>query len=441
MLSPETIATIKATIPVLKEHGETLTRHFYKRMFNGNPEVRAFFNPAHQHSGTQQRALAAAICAYAEHIENPAVLADAIEIIAQKHASLDVRPEHYPIVGEHLLGAIREVLGAAATEEIINAWGQAYGVLADVLIRREGQIYAEHHANHGWTGTKPFVVRRKVRESATITSFHLTPADGEPLRPFQPGQYVTVRVPGTWHETTMRNYSLSGPPNAPYYRISVKREPAPAGSPLSLAGHVSNYLHDHVDEGQRLELGPPCGEFVLAPTSPNQAKRPLVFIAGGVGVTPLLSMLHAALARDDGRAIWFLQGATGADAHAFADEVADLEARHPRLRVHVRYDTSGCADGAGGQRRCHSVGLMDAALVRSLVGTPVAEFYFCGPKPMMAGLFHGLQEWGVAPQQLHYEFFGPAQELKAACPPPQKTAKSCCGNCKPAGAELAAAAV
>src|SRR5215207_8783167 len=130
MLSVETIAIIKATVPVLKEHGETLTRYFYRRMFNGNPEVRAFFNPAHQHAGTQQKALAAAICAYAEHIENPAVLAGAVELIAQKHCSLDVKPEHYPIVGEHLLGSIKEVLGDGATPAVIDAWARAYGVLA-----------------------------------------------------------------------------------------------------------------------------------------------------------------------------------------------------------------------------------------------------------------------------------------------------------------------
>src|SRR5688500_11965418 len=137
MLSPQVIGIIKATVPVLQEHGETLTRHFYRRMFNSNPEVKAFFNPAHQHAGTQQRALAAAICAYATHIENPVALGPAVELIAQKHASLDVKPEHYPIVGEHLLGSIRKVLGQAATDDVLKAWAQAFGVLADILIRRE----------------------------------------------------------------------------------------------------------------------------------------------------------------------------------------------------------------------------------------------------------------------------------------------------------------
>jgi nitric oxide dioxygenase len=413
MLSAETISIIKATVPALQAHGETLTRHFYRRMFNGNPEVRAFFNPAHQHSGSQQRALAAAICAYAEHIENPAVLGAAVELIAQKHASLDVKPEHYPIVGEHLLASIREVLGAAATDAVIDAWAQAYGVLADILIKRERQIYAEHCERHGWSGFKPFVVRRKVRESATITSFYLAPADGSPLQPFQPGQYVTVRVPGTWHATTLRNYSLSGKPGEPYYRISVKREPAPSASVVAPAGHVSNYLHDAVVEGTRIDLAPPCGEFVLVPSV--DARRPLVFLSGGVGVTPVLAMLHAALARGEDRDVWFIHGALDGESHAFAEEVRALAAAHPRLRVHVRYDRATAVDLQLG--RCDGEGLIDLSLLKSLLEGPDAEFYFCGPKPMMAGLFQGLQAWGVAPQRLHYEFFGPAQELRGEAKP------------------------
>ena len=411
MLSAETIAIIKATIPALQAHGETLTKHFYRRMFNGNPEVRAFFNPAHQHSGSQQRALAAAICAYAQHIENPATLAGAVELIAQKHASLSVRAEHYPIVGEHLLGSIKEVLGDAATDAVIAAWAQAYGVLADILIRREQEIYYLHERDHGWTGTKPFVVRRKERESDSITSFYLEPADGAKLRPFQPGQYVTVRVPGTWHPTTMRNYSLSGSPTAPYYRISVKREVAPSGrSLLARAGHVSNYLHDHVEEGNRLELGPPCGEFTLAPPSSDKPAVPLVFISGGVGITPMLSMLHAAVHRDEDRTIWFIHGAVDSSNHAFGAEVRLLATGCPRLRVHVRYDVRTPTDIHA--NRCDSEGLIDSALIRDLVATPAAEFYFCGPTAMMAGLYHGLTEWGVNGDRMHFEFFGPAESLQ-----------------------------
>ena len=417
MLSPNTIATVKATIPALVANGEELTRHFYRRMFAGNPEVRAYFNPAHQHSGGQQRALAAAICAYAQNIENPAALAGAVELIAQKHASLGVRPEHYPIVGEHLLASIREVLGAAATDEVIASWAAAYQVLAGIFIAREAAIYDGHRKEHGWEGLTEFVVRRKARESEIITSFYLTRADGTPPRPFKPGQYVTVRVPGPSGNggyTTMRNYSLSGPSGAPYYRISVKREGA-GGVP---AGHVSSFLHDHVDEGAQLELGPPCGDFVL--DSGPGAGGPLVLISGGVGVTPVLSMLHAALcgvAADAGapqRDVWFIHGTTNGDTHAFDQEVRELAAKHPRLRTHVRYCEPTWRDRQS--RRYDSEGVVDLPLLRSLLGTPDGDFYFCGPKPMMVGLHGGLLAWGAGSAQLHYEFFGPAEELRGGVP-------------------------
>src|SRR5688500_12397164 len=207
MLSPETIAIVKSTAPILDQHAETLTRHFYKRMFSHNPEVAPFFNPAHQESGTQQRALAGAICAYAANIDNLEVLGGAVELIAQKHASLMIKPEHYPIVGENLLASIREVLGEAATDEIINAWAAAYGFLADILIGRERQIYGENAKKPGgWEGFKVLRVSRKEKESSTITSFDLVAEDGSPLPVFKPGQYITVRVKTSDGQTTMRNY-------------------------------------------------------------------------------------------------------------------------------------------------------------------------------------------------------------------------------------------
>lgn len=143
MLSDSTIAIVKSTVPVLRQHGETLTRHFYQRMFRENPEVAHFFNHANIASGEQPKLLAAAICAYAANIDNLSAMTGAVERIAQKHASLKIQAKHYPIVGTNLLASIREVLGAAATDEIINAWGEAYDFLADIFIARERQIYEQ----------------------------------------------------------------------------------------------------------------------------------------------------------------------------------------------------------------------------------------------------------------------------------------------------------
>lgn len=411
MLKPETIAIVKSTAPILQEHGETLTRHFYKRMFSHNPEVAPFFNPSNQSAGTQQKALAGAICAYAANIDNLEVLGGAVELIAQKHASLRILPQHYPIVGENLLASIREVLGEGATDDIINAWAEAYGFLADILIGREAQIYAEHKAaSNGWVDFKDFRIDRKERESANITSFYLKPADGSGVPAFKPGQYITLRMPSPCGHTTMRNYSLSDAPGREYLRISVKREDA--NNPK---GYVSNLLHDAYDAGATIEVGPPCGEFFLDTEARHE--RPLVLLAAGVGITPILSMLQAALEEMPGRKTVFIHGALNEDVQAFRGTVDALAAKHPNLKTHYRYTDAAAKGERSGNT---STGLVDAALIESLTGQRDADYYFCGPQPFMVGVYHDLLAWGIPANQVHFEFFGPRQALE--CPVGRKAA-------------------
>lgn len=406
MLSDATIDVIRQTIPVLEENGEALTRYFYERMFKGNPEVKAFFNPAHQHAGTQQRALAAAICAYARHIDNPQALAGAVQLIAHKHASLGIKPEHYPIVGKHLLGSIQELLGLDADDPIIKAWGEAYQVLAEVFTQREDEIYVAHERTHCQTGFQPFTVIRKQRESDVITSFYLQPTDGGTVGPFHPGQYLTVRLPGPDGGTTMRNYSISSGPNDPHYRISVKREPAATED--APVGYVSHYLHEQVNVGDTIEVGPPCGVFTLDVS--EATSRPLMLLSAGVGITPCLAMLHAALKHQPDRPIYFIHAALNSDTHAFGQELATLDGNHSSLHVHVRYSHPTADDQQHGY--CDSEGFVDDVLIRSMIGTPDAEFYYCGPSPFMASIHNILLEWSVAENQLHHEFFGPAEALQ-----------------------------
>jgi nitric oxide dioxygenase len=407
MLNEQTIATVKATAPVLEQHAETLTRHFYKRMFSMNPEVAPFFNPAHQTSGSQQRALAGAICAYAANIDNLEVLGGAVELIAQKHASLQIKPEHYPIVGENLLASIREVLGEAATDDIINAWAEAYGFLANILIGREKEIYHQNETKpNGWDGFKKFRVTRRIVESDVITSFYLRPADGSNVPAFKPGQYITLRVPSPCGHTTMRNYSLSDKPGQEWYRISVKREVGQDAS--TPAGFVSNFLHHGVQIGAELEVGPPCGEFFLDPTEKH--RRPLVLMSGGVGITPIMSMLLTVLESDPQRPVHFIHAALNSQTHAFRKEVLALAELHPNLKVHYRYNQPTEQDLAN--QYCHSRGMVDAELIESLIPSPDADFYFCGPKPFMVNIYHHLLEWGAPATQVHLEFFGPRQELE-----------------------------
>ena len=145
MLSQKTIEIVKSTVPVLKEHGLEITKTFYKTMFTNNPEVKEMFNMDKQESGEQPKALAMTILAAAQNIEDLAILAPAVQKIAKTHVNVNVKPEHYPIVGKYLLGAIKEVLGEAATEEVLNAWAEAYGVIADIFIKVEADMYAEQN--------------------------------------------------------------------------------------------------------------------------------------------------------------------------------------------------------------------------------------------------------------------------------------------------------
>ncbi len=405
MLDEKTIAIVKSTAPVLAEHGETLTKHFYKRMFSHNPEVAPFFNPAHQTAGKQQRALAGAITAYAANIDNLEVLGSAVELIAQKHASLMIKPEHYPIVGENLLASIREVLGEAATDEIINAWAAAYGFLADILIGREKQIYDENAKKPGgWEGFKPFRVSRKEKESDNITSFYLVAGDGAPLPAFKPGQYITVRVKTPDGQTTMRNYSLSDKPGQPHFRISVKRElPPEANTP---AGYVSNMLHDKVESGDIIEIAPPCGEFFLDVTEKHE--RPLVLLAAGVGITPIMSILLSALDAFPKREIIFIHAALNEDVQAFRKTVNALAQQHSNLKIYHRYSDTGERTGNA------STGFVTAEYIEGLLPARDADYYFCGPQPFMVSIYHDLIKWGIPASQVHFEFFGPRQELERA---------------------------
>ncbi|RZI80553.1 MAG: NO-inducible flavohemoprotein [Rubrivivax sp.] len=389
-MSPDTIALIKATVPVLQQHGETITRHFYQLMFREHPEVKAFFNEAHQAEGTQARALAGAVLAYAANIDRLEALAGALPRIIQKHVSLGVLPEHYPIVGQCLLKAIKEVLGDAATDDIIAAWGEAYTALADLLIAAEEAVYQANAAKTGgWRGQRAFRIARKVPESEVITSFYLEPVDGQALPTFSPGQYITL-VLNVRGQETRRNYSLSDAPGKPWLRISVKKEPG---------GLVSTWLHDETQVGDVLQVQAPSGDFVL-----GDAATPLVLITGGVGITPAMSMLEAVAA--SGRPVRFVHAARHGGVHAFRDRVAELAARHDNVSATFVYEEPRHEDTP------HATGRLSAdTLAAQLPADRNVDVYFIGPKPFMQAVYSMGRTLGVLPERLRYEFFGPLEAL------------------------------
>ncbi|MGY2290695.1 NO-inducible flavohemoprotein [Pseudomonas sp. SDO528_S397] len=393
MLSAQDRAIVKSTVPLLESGGEALITHFYRMMLADYPEVRPLFNQAHQVSGDQPRALANGVLMYARHIDQLDQLGDLVAKIINKHVALQILPEHYPIVGKCLLQAIAEVLGSEiATPEVLSAWGAAYGQLADILIGAEAAIYTEKaQAPGGWRGARAFTLVKRVEESAEITSFYFEPVDKGAILVAEPGQYIgmKLRVDG---EEVRRNYSLSALSDAGQYRISVKRE---AG------GRVSNFLHDQFPVGATLDLFPPSGEFTLA-----AGDKPLVLISGGVGITPTLPMLEAALASQ--RPVHFIHCARNGSVHAFRDWVDTLAAQHPQLKRFYCY-----AEDDGVSAAADKIGqLSQEQLAAWLPPQRDVDAYFLGPKGFMAAIKHHLKALGVPEQQSRYEFFGPASALE-----------------------------
>ncbi|MEG0471871.1 MAG: NO-inducible flavohemoprotein [Solibacillus sp.] len=381
MLTKQTIETIKATVPVLEVHGVAITKTFYSNLFNDNPGLLNIFNHTNQKKDRQQTALANTVYAAAVHIENLEAIVPAVVQIAHKHRSLGILPEHYPIVGKYLLAAIKEVLGDAATDEIIDAWAQAYGVIADVFISVEEDLYKATENAGGWRLFKAFTVAKKVDESESVTSFYLQPADGEKLPAFTAGQYISIRVQVPGEEFLMnRQYTITEGTDA-YFRISVKRE-----DDNDPNGVVSNYLHAS-EVGTVLEVSAPAGIFTLV-----ENDHPVLFISGGVGVTPLQSMLNTM----QGRKASFIQCTRNENVAAFKETI---EAKIAEL------------DGTYKALYSDSEGFISKAIIEPFL-TADSEVYVCGPSPFMEAVIAQLVALGVASEKIHYEFFGPAMALQ-----------------------------
>ncbi|WP_318362702.1 NO-inducible flavohemoprotein [Enterobacter sp.] len=396
MLDAQTIATVKSTIPLLVATGPKLTAHFYDRMFKHNPELKEIFNMSNQRNGDQREALFNAIAAYASNIENLPALLPAVEKIAQKHTSFQIKPEQYNIVGEHLLATLDEMFSPG--QEVLDAWGKAYGVLAGVFVNRESELYQEHASKTGgWEGTRAFRIIAKNPQSALITSFEFAPVDGQPVADYQPGQYLGVWLkPEGFPHQEIRQYSLTRKPNGKSYRIAVKREPG---------GQVSNWLHNDATVGDIVHLAVPAGDFFLQVTP----ETPVTLISAGVGQTPMLAMLDTLVSRQHAAQVNWFHAAENGDVHAFADEVAQLGAQLAHFSSHTWYRLPTDTDRAGAGY--NSEGLMDLSQTEGLYSDPAMQFYLCGPVVFMQFAARQLVESGVEAQNIHYECFGPHKVL------------------------------
>lgn len=390
MLDAQTIATVKSTLPAVAATGPALTAYFYDRMFTHNPELKDVFNMSNQRNGDQRQALFDAICAYGANLENLAALLPAVERIAQKHTSFSVKPEQYQIVGKHLLATIDEMLHPGA--EVLDAWAKAYGVLANVFIQREEEIYHEHEVKPGgWRGTRPFRIAEIEQQSEVIKSFTLMPVDGKAVADFNPGQYLGVHVQDPdFANHEIRQYSLTHAPNGQSYRIAVKRE---------AMGTVSGWLHAKAKVGDVVNLAAPAGDFFLQ----VDPATPVTLISAGVGLTPMLAMLHV-LAKEQHQApVSWLHAAENGSLHAFADEVVQTGAQLPHFSSHVWY-RQPLAEDTG---RFNEQGTMNLSTIAADLSDANRQYYLCGPVSFMQFVARQLLDAGVPNQHIHYEVFGP----------------------------------
>jgi ferredoxin-NADP reductase len=254
-----------------------------------------------------------------------------------------------------------------------------------------------------WQGTRPLVVTAVVDEAVDVRSFYLADPEGRPLPSFEPGQYLTLHLPiGSEGKSVVRCYSLSDMPREQYYRLTIKRCGPPVDAPHLPAGRASSWMHDRAVVGTRIESSAPAGAFFLDP----RYDEPVVLIAGGVGITPIYSMLAAIAANQPTRPVWLFYGVRNASEQIFAAALRDLVRDASTIRQFIAYSSPG-ADDRQGHDFAHR-GRLTADLIQQQLPAGKYRYYLCGPAGMMQSLVVGLLDRGVADDHIHFEAFGPA---------------------------------
>ncbi|MFH8605965.1 globin domain-containing protein [Streptomyces sp. NPDC018029] len=412
MLSEQSAATVRATLPVVGAAIGEITERFYTRLFAAHPELlRDLFNRGNQAAGTQRQALAGSIAAFAVHlVEHPDERPDVmLNRIAHKHASLGVAPDQYGTVHRHLFAAIAEVLGDAVTPEVAAAWDDVYWLMANALIAIEARLYAEQGVTAGDDTWREWEVVDRVEETADVATFRLRPADGAPAPGFRAGQYVSVQVQLGDGARQIRQYSLSGGAGAEcgagpgggsgVWQISVKRVPGGAGAP---EGEVSNHLHARVREGDVLRVSPPYGDLVLDETDTDV---PLLLASAGIGVTPMIALLEQLAATGHRAPVTVVHADRSPAEHALRADHEAYTGKLPDATAHFFYERPEAGHPA------ELTGRVDLAALPSVA--PGTRAYLCGPLPFMRTVRSQLIARGVAAADIHYEVFGPDLWLAA----------------------------
>jgi len=394
-LSDKSRPLIEATLPFVGEHIEEIAEHFYQHLFADHPELLdGTFNRGNQAQGTQQRALAGSVAAFAGALVNtPDRLPEKLLArVAHKHASLGIQPDQYQVVHDHLIWAITDMLHDQVTPDVAAAWGEVYWLMAEALIHIERGLYSAR-AVKPQTIWRQWEVEQKIRETADVVTFVVKRIDDRLVKPSLPGQYITVQMPVPDGTHQPRQFSLSRADNGGYRQFTIKRVHG-GGSP---DGEVSTLLHDTVDVGDLLTLSVPSGAVVLD----DYTGRPMVFISAGIGITPMAGMLSHLVQAGSRLPVMLLHADLSEDRFALRRQVlSDITALNS-ASFYVWYE-----QGAASQLPLTGVftGEMDISQV-SLPDN--ASYYLCGPIPFMHEINSALTQRGVSPQDIQYEVFGP----------------------------------
>ncbi|WP_055712939.1 globin domain-containing protein [Streptomyces torulosus] len=416
MLSEESAAVVRATLPAVAGALDEITTRFYGAMFRDRPELLdGMFNRGNQASGAQRRALAGSIAGFATALlDDPDTRPDTLlDRIAHKHAAVGVTDDQYTIVHKYLFGAIAEVLGDAVTPEVAAAWDEVYWLMAGALIGREARLYQDAGVTPGevW---RPWTVVERRTETPDTVSFLLRPADGGPAPRARAGQYVSVRVRMADGVRQVRQYSLSSDPGDGLRRITVKRVAAAEGTP---DGEVSTLLHERVSAGDELTLSAPFGDVFL--DDPADAGSPVVLVSAGIGCTPMTGILAHLTAAGSTRPVLVLHADRSPADHALRAETRALVDRLPGARAVFWYEhpepaeathPTAQAEQVEGADRADRVGTELRSGLMDLDGLELAQdatVFLCGPLPFMRAVRGQLLAAGIPARSIRYEVFGP----------------------------------
>lgn len=368
MLDKNSIQIIKDTVPFLQEKGTEITTIFYSNMFKAHPELLNIFNPNNQKKGLQQKAVANTVLAAAQHIEDLSVLSQHVNQIGHKHRALQVKPEHYPIVGKYLLEAIGIVLGDNKSQKVLDAWEKAYGEIATIFINIETDMYKKAT----WAGFKPFKIFSLDSSSKDVIKIGLESEND--IGFIEPGSYITINLKNpvdTYFSN--RHYSV-------YDYDRIKKQLYIAVQ-LESEGNISSYLNKKINLDDTLHLSAPAGDFQL------QKSTRQIFISSGIGVTAIYPLFKSALELGN-NSIW-IQNYKNKDSLILENEVNALPFEKDI------YTNISSEDGR----------LNAESLMRILKNDFTGIFYICGSPEFTLGVKKILISNGVDDTMINYELF------------------------------------